>query len=88
MRKKVQEGEGDLEVDKTQKNGRHEECEQEWFKINEHILRKGTGVKIENISPMSRKVLSKIGGISRLGLAKSDQLPFLKREFKDAFSRD
>lgn len=62
-----------------------DESDGEWDKIIEHIRRKGTSVKIEGISDRGRAALNKIGGMSVLGMARSDQMSFIKKDFKNAF---
>lgn len=57
----------------------------EWSKIMEHIRRKGTSVKLEGLSERGMKALFKIGGMSYLGQARSDQMPFIQKDFKNAW---
>lgn len=56
--------------------------EGEWSKIVEHIRRKGTSQRIEGISDRTRTALNAIGGMSYLGMARTDQMPFIKKDFK------
>lgn len=59
--------------------------EGEWVKIMEHIRRKGTGIKMEGISDRGRSALLKIGGMGFLGQALTKQIPFIKKDFKNAY---
>lgn len=57
----------------------------DWSKIREHIQRRGTSVKLEGISEVGRAALNAIGGMPVLGMARSEQMPFLQKDFKNAF---
>lgn len=59
--------------------------EGEWSVILEHIRRKGTSQRCEGISDRARKALNDIGGMGHLGMARTDQMPFLKKDFKNAY---
>lgn len=76
------------EIQKTPLNGSGSTIDpsaEDWSRIIEHIKRYGSQTKMVGLSDRGRAALLKIGGLSTVGQSDSFKLPFLKKDFKDAY---